>query len=50
MPKDVEGTLAVLAAMLVLFTAMIDPVISAGLAAIILAASGAWKLIRPRLG
>jgi hypothetical protein len=45
---DPEGTLAVLASVLVLFTAMLDPAVSAGLAVVILAAGGIWKLARRR--
>ena len=48
MNDDREGTLAVVASLLVLFTAMIEPVISASIAVIVLAGAGIWKLLRAR--
>jgi hypothetical protein len=50
MSDNREGMAAVMASLLVLFTAMLDPVISASVAAIILAGAGIWKLVRARRG
>lgn len=44
--QDLEGTLAIVASLLVLFTAMLDPVISASLAVILLATAGIWKVLQ----
>jgi hypothetical protein len=43
MNNDTEGMLAVVASLLVLFTAMVDPIISAAIAVVILASVGIWK-------
>lgn len=43
-----EGGLAILASVLVLFTAMIEPTVSAGLAVLALAALGIWKVVGAR--
>jgi hypothetical protein len=40
-----EGGLAILASLLVLFTAMLEPAVSAALAFLALAALGIWKLV-----
>ncbi len=40
MRNEIEGMISILAALLVLFTAMIDPVLAAGLAVFALAALG----------
>lgn len=44
MSDQIEGGLAIAASVLVLLTAMVDPVISAGLAIAILVGFGAWRL------
>jgi hypothetical protein len=41
-----EGTIAILAAMLVLFSAMWDPRISAAVAVVALAALGVYRLVQ----
>jgi hypothetical protein len=38
-----EGTFAVIAALLVLFTTMLDPLVSAGLAVLLMIAFAIWK-------
>ena len=43
-----EGVLAILASLLVLFTAMIEPAASAGLAVLALGALGIWKVAGAR--
>jgi hypothetical protein len=48
MSNEIEGTASILAALLVLFTAMIDPVLSAGLAVFALAALGIHAFARGR--
>jgi hypothetical protein len=48
MSNDIEGTISILAALLVLFTAMIDPMLAAGLAVFALAALGTHELVRSR--
>jgi hypothetical protein len=49
MKKETEGILAILAAMLVLFSAMIDPLVSLVLAVAALGALGAYKIfLAPR--
>jgi hypothetical protein len=40
-----EGTIAILAAILVLFSAMIDPRVSLAISIVALAAIGMWKLL-----
>jgi hypothetical protein len=47
MKKETEGILAILAAMLVLFSAMIDPPVSLVLAVAALGALGAYLLFSP---
>ena len=39
-----EGMLAVAAGVFVLVTAMLEPVVSAGIAAVLLAVAGVWKI------
>jgi Ca2+/Na+ antiporter len=46
--ERVEGTLSVIAALLVLFTAMIDPRVSAGLAVGLLVAFAVYKYVHGR--
>ncbi len=46
MSPNTEATLAIVAALLVLFSAMIDPRISAGVAVVLLLAFAAFKFIR----
>ncbi len=46
MNEKTEGTLSVLAALLVLFSAMLDPRISAGLAIVFLLALAIYKFTR----
>jgi hypothetical protein len=41
-----EGSLAIIAAMLVLFSAMLDPRVSAGLAVVLLICFAVYKLMR----
>ena len=48
MRNEIEGTASILAALLVLFTAMIDPVWAAGLAVFALAALGIHEFARGR--
>jgi hypothetical protein len=48
MSNEIEGTASILAALLVLFTAMIDPVLAAGLAVFTLAALGTHEFARSR--
>ena len=48
MSNDIEGTASILAALLVLFTAMIDPALSAGLAVFALTALGIHEFARGR--
>jgi hypothetical protein len=48
MSDEIEGTISILAALLVLFTAMIDPVLAAGLAVFALAALGTHEFARSR--
>ena len=48
MSNEIEGTVSILAALLVLFTAMIDPVLAAGLAVFALAALGTHEFARSR--
>jgi len=48
MRNEIEGTVSILAALLVLFTAMIDPVLAAGLAVFALAALGTHEFARSR--
>ena len=48
MSNETEGTASILAALLVLFTAMINPVLSAGLAVFALAALGMHEFVRGR--
>jgi len=48
MSDEIEGTVSILAALLVLFTAMIDPVLAAGLAVFALAALGTHQCARSR--
>jgi hypothetical protein len=48
MSNEIEGTASILAALLVLFTAMIDPVMAAGLAVFALAALGTHEFARGR--
>ena len=47
MNDKTEATLSILAAIFVLFSAMFDPRISAGLAVIFLAALAVYKFTRP---
>ena len=44
MSQSTEGTLAIIAALLVIFSAMVNPLISAGAAFVMLIAFGALKL------
>lgn len=46
MNQRTEGTLAIVAALLVLFSAMWDPRISAGLAVVALLGLGLYRLLR----
>ena len=46
MNRKMEGTLRIVAALLLLSSAMLDPRISAGLAVGVLAGYGTYKLIR----
>ena len=46
MSSKTEGTIAILAALFVLFSAMIDPRISAGVAVVALAAIGVYRFVR----
>lgn len=48
MSNEIEGTASILAALLVLFTAMMDPVWAAGLAVFALAALGTHEFARGR--
>ena len=48
MSNEMEGTASILAALLVLFTAMIDPVLATGLAVFALAALGTHEFARNR--
>jgi hypothetical protein len=49
MNAKMEGTIAILAALLVLFSAMWDPRVSAGVAVVCLAALGIYRLVqKPR--
>jgi hypothetical protein len=48
MSNEIEGTISILAALLVLFTAMIDPVLAAGLAVFALVALGTHEFARSR--
>jgi hypothetical protein len=48
MSNEIEGTISIVAALLVLFTAMIDPVLAAGLAVFVLAALGTHEFARSR--
>lgn len=48
MNNQTEGTISMLAALLVLFSAMLDPRISAGLAVVFLLALGVYKLVARR--
>jgi hypothetical protein len=48
MSNEIEGTASILAALLVLFTAMIDPVLSAVLAVFVLVALGLHEFARGR--
>jgi Co/Zn/Cd efflux system component len=44
--SEIEDILAIVAALLVLFTAMMDPYVSAGIAVILLVAFGAYELVK----
>ena len=46
MSSKTEGTIAILAALIVLFSAMIDPRISAGVAVVALVAIGVYRFVR----
>lgn len=46
MNDRIEATVAILATLLLLFTAVLDPRVSAGLAILLLTAFAAYKLIR----
>jgi len=48
MTDKTEATLAIIAALLVLFTTMLDPRLSAGLAVVLLIAFAVVKLVRSR--
>ena len=48
MSNEIEGTASILAALLVLFTAMMDPVWAAGLAVFALVALGTHEFARGR--
>ena len=48
MSDRVEGTLSVIAALLVLFAAMVDPRVSAGLAVGLLIVYAVYKFVRGR--
>jgi hypothetical protein len=41
-----EGTMAVIAALLVIFTTMLDPLVSAGLAILLMVVFAVWKFSR----
>ncbi len=45
MTIKIEGTIAIIAALFVLFTALLSPVISAGIAIVVLTVFGIYKLI-----
>ena len=46
MEPKTEGTLAVVAALIVLFSAMLSPLVSAGVAVVALAAFGIYKFMQ----
>ncbi len=46
MDKKMEGTISIIAALLVLFSTMIDPIISAGLAVGFLTTWGFYKILK----
>jgi hypothetical protein len=50
MTDRTEGTLAVIAALLVLFSAMLNPRVSAGLAVLVLIGYAAYKFVSNRRG
>jgi hypothetical protein len=46
--NEIEGTISILIALMVLYTAMIDPVLAAGIAVFALAALGTHECARSR--
>ena len=50
MTDRTEGGLAIAASLIVLFTALLEPMVSAGIAVALLVGYGAWKLLGARRG